>query len=118
MNNSKVSIEYSNAMDGIYKTIEEYNPNKKLKILIIFDDMIANIISNKNFNPMVTDLFIRRRKLNIAIVFIKQSYFLVTKNIKLNLTHYFIMKVRNKQELQQIAFQHSSGIEFEDFMNL
>ena len=105
-------------MDGIYKTIEEYNPNKKLKILIIFDDMIANIISNKNFNPMVTDLFIRRRKLNIAIVFIKQSYFLVTKNIKLNLTHYFIMKVRNKQELQQIAFQHSSGIEFEDFMNL
>ena len=105
-------------MDGIYKTIEEYNPNKKRKILIIFDDMIANIISNKNLNPMVTDLFIRRRKLNIAIVFIKQSYFLVTKNIKLNLTHYFIMKVRNKQELQQIAFQHSSGIEFEDFMNL
>ena len=98
-------------MDGIYKTIEEYNPNKKRKILIIFDDMIANIISNKNLNPMVTDLFIRRRKLNIAIVFIKQSYFLVTKNIKLNLTHYFIMKVRNKQELQQIAFQHSSGIE-------
>ena len=105
-------------MDGIYKTIEEYNPNKKRKILIIFDDMIANIISNKNLNPMVTDLFIRRRKLNIAIVFIKQSYFLVTKNIKLNLTHYFIMKVRNKQELQQIAFQHSSGIELEDFMNL
>ena len=98
-------------MDGIYKTIEEYNPNKKRKILIIFDDMIANIISNKNLNPMVTDLFIRRRKLNIAIVFIKQSYFLVTKNIKLNLTHYFIMKVRNKQELQQIVFQHSSGIE-------
>ena len=105
-------------MDGIYKTIEEYNPNKKRKILIIFDDMIANIISNKNLNPMVTDLFIRRRKLNIAIVFIEQSYFLVTKNIKLNLTHYFIMKVRNKQELQQIAFQHSSGIEFEDFVNL
>ena len=105
-------------MDGIYKTIEEYNTNKKRKILIIFDDMIANIISNKNLNPMVTDLFIRRRKLNIAIVFIKQSYFLVTKNIKLNLTHYFIMKVRNKQELQQIAFQHSSGIEFEDFVNL
>ena len=105
-------------MDSIYKNIEEYNPNKKRKILIIFDDMIANIISNKNLNPMVTDLFIRRRKLNIAIVFIKQSYFLVTKNIKLNLTHYFIMKVRNKQELQQIAFQHSSGIEFEDFMNL
>ena len=100
------------------KNTEEYNPNKKRKILIVFDDMIADMLSNKNLNPIVTELFIRGRKLNISLVFITQSYFAVPKNIRLNSTHYFIMKIPNKQELQQIAFNHSSDIDFKDFMNL
>ena len=117
-NDSKAFIEYSNDMDNIYKNIEEYNPNKKHKILIIFDDMIADMLSNKKLNPVVTELFIRGRKLNISFVFITKSYFAVPKNIRLNFTHYFIMKISNKRELQQIAFNHSSGSDFEGFMNI
>ena len=105
-------------MDDVYKNIEEYNPNKKCKMLISFDYMIANMLSNKKSNPIVTHLFIRGRKLNISFVFITQFHFAVPKNINLNSTHYFIMKIPNKQELQQIAFNHSSDIDFKDFMNL
>ena len=105
-------------MNDIYKNIEDYNPNKERKILIVFDDMIADMLSNKKINPIVTELFIRDRKLNISIVFITQSYFAVPKNIRLNSTHYFIMKISSKRELQQISFNHSSDIDFQDFMNL
>ena len=105
-------------MDHIYKKIEEYNPNKKRKILIVFDDMIADMLTNKKLNPVVTELFIRGRKLNISLVFITQSYFAVPKNIRVNFTHYFIMKIPNKRELQQITFNHSSDIDFKYFMNL
>ena len=84
-------------MDDIYKSIEEYNPNKKRKILIAFDDMIADMASNKKLNPIVTELSIRGRKLNIFLVFIIQSYFAVPKNTRLNSTHYFIMKIPNKR---------------------
>ena len=80
-------------MDYIYKNIEEYNPNKKRKILIIFDDMIVDMLSNKRLNLIVTELFIRGRKLNVSLVFIAQSYFAVPKHIRLNSTHYFIMKI-------------------------
>ena len=80
----------------IYKNIEDQNPNKKQKILIIFDDMIVDILSNKKLNPIVTELFIRGRKLNISLVLITHSYFAVPKNIRLNSTHYFIMKISNK----------------------
>ena len=118
LNYSKASIEYSNDMDDIYKNIEEYNPNKKRKTLIVFDDTIADMLSNKKLNPIVTELFIRERKLNISLVFITQSYFVVPKNIRLNSTHYFVMKIPNKREIQQIAFNHSSDIVFQDFMNL
>ena len=104
-------------MDDIYKNIEEYNPNKKRKILIVFDDMIADMLSNKKLNPIVTELFIRGRKLNISLVFITQSYFAVPKNIRLNLTHYLAMKIPNKRELQRTAINHSSDIDFQDFMN-
>ena len=86
-------------MDGIYKNIEEYNPNKKRQILIVFDYMIADLLSNTKLNPIVTELFIRVRKLNISLAFITQSYFTVPKIIKLNSAHYFIMKIPNKQEL-------------------
>ena len=118
LSNSKAFIEYSNDMDYIYKNIEEYNPNKKRKILIVFDDKIADMVSNKKLNPVVTKLFIRGRKLNISRVFITQSYFAVPKNIRLNSAHYVVMKIPNKRELQQIAFNPSSDIDFQDFMNL
>ena len=72
----------------------------------------------KKRNPAVTELFIRGRKLNISLVFTTQSYFAVSKNITLNSTHYFVMKIPNKQVLLQIAFNHSSDIDFNDFMNL
>ena len=117
-NLSKAFIEYSNDMDDVYKNIEDYDPNKKPEILIIFDCKIADMLSNRKLNPIVTELFIRARKLNIYIVFITQLYFAVPKNIRLNLKHYFAMKIPNKKELQQIAFNHSSDIDFQDFLNL
>ena len=80
--------------------------------------MIADMLSNKKLNPIVTKLFLRGRKLNISLVFITQSCLAVPKNIRLNSTHYFVMKIPNKRELQQIAFNHSSDIDFQDFMNL
>ena len=64
-------------MEAVYKNIENYNPGKNRKILIVFDDKIADMINNKKLNPVVTELFIRGRKLNISIVFIIQSYFKV-----------------------------------------
>ena len=105
-------------MDNIYKNIEEYNSNKKRKILIGFDDMIADIHITKKYSKMVTKLFIRGTKLNISLVFIKQSYFKELKDVRLNTTHFFIMKIPNKRELQQIVNNHSSDIDFKDFMNL
>ena len=80
--------------------------------------MIADMLSNKKLNPIVSELFIRARKLNISLVLITKSYFAVPKNIRLNSTHYFIMKIPSKQKLQQIAFNHSSYIDFKDFINL
>ena len=86
-------------MDDIYKNIEKCNPNKKRKILIVFDDMIANMLSNKKLNPIVTVLFIRRRKLNISLAFIIESYFAGLENIRLTSIHYFVTKIPNKREL-------------------
>ena len=104
-------------MDDIYKNIEQCNPNKKRKILIVLDDIIADILSNKKREPVVTELFIRRRKLNISLIFIKQSLSLFQKNVKLNLTHFFVMIIPNKRKIQEIAFNHSSYIEFKDLMS-
>ena len=105
-------------MRDVYKNIEDYNLGREHKILIIFDDMIADMINNKKLNPIVTELFIRGRKLNISIVFIMQSHFKVPKDVRLNSTHFFIMKILNKRELQQIALNHSSDIDFKDFMKI
>ena len=102
-------------MQDIYKNIEDYNQGKKRKIIIVFDDMIADMINNKKLNTAVSELFIRGRKLNISIVFITQSYFKVPKDIRLNSTHFFIMKILNKRVLQQIASNHSSDIDFKYF---
>ena len=87
-------------------------------MLIVFDDMIADMINNNKLNPIVTELFIRGRKRNISIVFIAQSYFKVPKDVRLNSTHFFIMKIPNKRELQQIALNHSFDIDFKDFMSI
>ena len=91
---------------------------KKRKILIAFDEMIAHMLSNKKLNAIVIELFIRGRKLKISLVFITQSSFAVPKNIRLNSTHYFIMKIQNKQELHQTTYHHSSDTDFRDFINL
>ena len=90
-------------MYDVYKDIDEYNVDKECKILIIFDDMIADMINSKKLNSVVTELFIRGRKLNISLVCITQSYFIVPKDVRLNTTHFFIAKVPNKRELQQIV---------------
>ena len=117
-NDPKDFMAYSNDMQDVYKNTEDYNPIKKRKILIVFDDMIADMINNDKLNPIVTELFVRGRKLNISIVFITQSYFKVPKNVRLNSTHFVIMKIPNKRELQQTALNHSSDIDFKDFMKI
>ena len=89
-------------MQDVYKNIEDYNPGKERKILIVFDDMVADMINNKKLNSVVTELFIRGRKLNISIVFNMQSYFKVPKDVRLNSTHFFIMKILNKRELNKL----------------
>ena len=100
------------------KILKNIIQEKKRKVLIFFDDMIEKTKSNKKLNPIVTELFIRGRKLNISIVFITQSYFKVLKDVRLNSTHMFIVKIPNKRELQQIALNHSSDIDFKDFMKI
>ena len=93
-------------------------PDKENKILIVFDDMITDMINNKKLNSIVTELFLRGRKLNISLVFITQSYFKVPKDVRLNTTKFFIMKIPNKRELQQIPINHSSNIDFKEFINM
>ena len=100
LNDPKAFTEFPNDMQDVYKSIEEYNIGKKCKILIVFDDMIDDMINNKKLNAVVTELFIRGTKLNISIVFITQSYFKVPKDVRLNSTHFFIMKIPNKRERQ------------------
>ena len=106
-NDPKAYIEYLNDMKNVYKNINNYNLGKENKVLIVFVDMIADMISNKKLNSIVTELFIRCRKLNVSLVFISQSYFEVPKDVRNNSTHVFIMKMSNKRELQQIAINHS-----------
>ena len=107
-NDPKAFIEYSNDMHDVYKNIDEYNPDKENKILIVFDDMIADMINNKKLNSIVTELFIRGRKLNISLVFITQSYFKVPKDVRLNTTHFLSQKFQTKvsfNKLLQIIHQ-------------
>ena len=117
-NDPKAFVEYSNDMCDVYKNIDEYSIDKERKILIVFDVMIADIIKNKKLNSIVTELFIRDRKINIPLVFITQSYSKVPKDVRINTTHSFIAKISNKRELQQIAINHSSDISTKDFINI
>ena len=104
-------------MHNVYKNIDDYNPDKENKILLVFD-MIADTIHNKKLNSIVTELLIRGRKLNIYLVFITQSYFKVPKDVRLNTTHFFISKIPNKREIKQIAINHSSYISTKNFENI
>ena len=117
-NDPKAVIEHSNDMHDVYKNIDDYNRDKENKILTDFDDMIADINNNRNLNSIVTEFFIRGRKLNISLVFITQSYFKVPKDVRLNTTNIFIAKIKNKRELQQIAINHSSDISTKYFINI
>ena len=117
-NDPKAFTEYSNDMHDVYQNINDYSDDNENKILIVFDDMIAGMIKNKKSNSVVTELFIKGRKLNISFVFIAQSYFKVPKDVRLNTTHFFITNIPNKRELQQIALNHSSAIDFKDFVRI
>ena len=105
-------------MDSIYENIDDYNPSRKRKILIVFDDMIAHIMANKTFQAILKELFIRCIKVNISLVFITQSYFSVPKDVRLNSTHYLIMKISNNRELQNITINHSVDIGYKDFVKI
>ena len=103
-------------MDNVYKNIEEYKPNKKQKVLIVFDDMIADMLTKKKLNPMVTRLF-TRAKLSISLVFITQSDFPVPRNIRLNSTQNFFFENSKQKRTSKNAFNHSSNIDFHGYMN-
>ena len=118
LNDPSAFIEYSNTMDDVYDNIDDYNPKRKRKILIVFDVMIADIMTNKIFQAIIKELFIRCRKLNISLAFITQLYFSVPKEVRLNSTHYLIMKVHNKRELQQITINQSTDIGYKDFLKI
>ena len=115
-NDPSAFIEFSSTMDDGYENIDDYNSNRKRKILIVYDDMIADIMTNKTVPPIIKEFFIRCIKLNISPVFIAQSYLSVPKDVRLNSTHYLITKVNNKIELQSIATNHPSDIDCKDFM--
>ena len=87
-------------MHDVYKNINDYNVDKDRKILLVFDDMIADVIKNKKLNSIVTELFIKGRKLNISLVFITQPYFKVPEDVRWNTTHFFTSKIPNKRGLQ------------------
>ena len=106
-------VEWSKDIEDVYPNIDDYNPGKQRKITVVFDDMITDKLP-----PRVTELFIRGRKLGISVIFITQSYFRVPKDIRLNCTHYFLMGIPNKKELQQISYNHAVELDFRDFKKL
>ena len=105
-------------MDDVYENINDYNLIRKRKILLVFDDMIADITTNKTFQATIKEMFIRCRKLNISLVFIAQYYLSVPKDVRLNSAHYLIMKINNRKELQNIATNHSADIDYKYFMEI
>ena len=117
-NDPTAFIEYSNITNDVFENIDDYNTNWKRRVLIVFDDMIADIMTNKKFESGIKELFIRCRKLNISIAFIIQSYFRTPKNARLNSTHYLLMKIQSKRELQNIAQDNSGGIDFKGFLKI
>ena len=117
-NDPNAFIEYSNSMDDILSDVEDYKETTKRKTLIIFDDMISHVMSDKNAQQILNDLFIRCRKLNISHCFLTQSYFSVPKNVRLNCTHYILFKLNNRRESQNIAINHSVDIDYKEFIKI
>ena len=117
-NDSTAFIAYSNDMDDVFTNIGDYNKKRKRKVLIVFDDMIADIMSSTKFKAIIKELFIRCRKLNISIVFITQSYFRTPKDARLNSMHYVIIKIQSRKELQNIGLENSGDINFKDFLKV
>ena len=118
LNDPHTFIEYSNDMDDVLDDINNYNKNRDKKILIVFDDMIADIEYNKNFKRIIKELFYRAHKINVSIVFITQSYFRALKDARLNSTHYILMKIGNKKELKSIAAEKSDHLDYKDFFKM
>ena len=116
LNDPHVFIEYSNDMDDVLDDINNYNKNRDKKVLIVFDDIIANIMRSTNFKAIIKELF--KRKLNICIVFITQSYFRTPKDARLNSTHCILMKIGNKKELKSIAEEKSGHLDYKDFLEM
>ena len=117
-NDPTAYFQCSSTMDDVYENIDYYNPKRDRKVLIVFDDMIADIMTNKKFQAIIKELFIRCRKLNISLAFITQSCSSVSKDVRLNSTHYLIMKINKKRELQNIAINNSADIDYQDFMKI
>ena len=118
LNDPKAFIEYSDDMDDVLDDINNYNKNRDKKLLIVFDNMIADIEYNKNFKKIIKELFYRARKINVSIVFITQCYFRALKDARLNSTHYIIMKIGNKKELKRIAEEKSGHLDYKDFLKI
>ena len=118
LNDPHAFIEYSDDMDDVLDDINNYNKNRDKKVLIAFDDMIADIEYNKNFKRIIKELFYRSRKINVSIVFITQSYFRALKDARLNSTHYILMKIGNKKELKRIAEEKSDYLDYKDFLKM
>ena len=118
LNNPHAFIEYLSDMSDVLEDINNYNKNRNKKVLVIFDDMIADIMRSEKFKVIVKGLFIRCRKLNISIVFITQSYFRTPKDARLNSAHYILMKIGSKKELKSIAEENSGHLEFKDLLEI
>ena len=118
LNGPHAFIEYSDDMNDVYENINNYNKNRDKKVLIVFDDMIADIEYNKNFKRIIKELFYRARKMNISIVFITQCYFRALKDAILNSTHYILMKIGNKKELKSISGEKSGNLDNKDFLKM
>ena len=116
--NPTAFIEYSNSLDDILNNIEDYDKKRKRKVLIVFDDMISHVMSNKKAQQILKALFIRYRKLNVSLCFLTQSSFSVPKDVRLNCTHYIIFKLNNKRGLQNIVINHSADIDYRYFVNI
>ena len=118
LNDPKAFIEYSGDMNHVYKNIGDYNKKRDKKVLLIFDDMIAEIEHNKNFKKTIKELFYRARKLNVSITFMTQSYFRALKEARLNSTHYILLKIGNKIELKSIAEEKSGHLDYKLFLKM
>ena len=118
LNDSDAFIEYSNDMDDVLDDIDNYNKNRDKKLLIVFGDMIADIMRNEKFKAIIKELLIRRRKLNIYIVFITQSYFRTPKDARLNSMHCILMKIGSRKELKSIAEEKSVHLDYKDFLKM